>query len=297
MAHSISKTECAICHKNFSKPFSLRRHMVRIHKENTENKNQQNSNITNTSSNISDTVTENKHSCPKCYKSYNHNWCLLRHIDICKGIIDRHKCEYCNHTFKHEKSRFRHYKTCAEKNKHDTINIGTQNNINIGTQINNNNNIIIVYNKSGGTPFTTDHLTAEDFKKILELASPHIDSRAISEFSRQLLSDPRNRCVKKTNIKLGHSQVHTGNNTWELQLDKIVYPQLANDMANNMFEYINAKRSQLKKDVFDRLRDFVDYMADNGYINTDDEERQKEIQNEYKNFVKGLKLIVYGNNK
>jgi len=296
--HPISHTECAICHKILSNSYSLRRHIISFHKN--KNVAVQDTNVAVQDTNVA------KHQCPLCYNTFSHKWCLTRHLTVCKGVQKQFECKNCLKKFKTQVSQNKHYKMCAEKNKQSSINIGTQNNIetqnNINTQNNTNietqhNNIIVVYNKCGGTPFTTDHLTAEDFKKILELASPHIDSQTMTEFSRKLLSHPENMCIKKTNIKMNHSQVHTGDNNWETHLDSVVYPKLANDMANEMFEIINAKRRQLKKEMFDKLRDFVDYMADNGYINTDDKDRQKEIRKEYKTFVKGLKLIVYRNTK
>jgi len=314
---------CVECDKSFTRNYSLARHIVRAHKivelhnrdtstqqnqhqsNNNDTKKQQNQhpdNNNDTGTQETDVGTIKKYECDLCHNNFSHSWCLTRHKAVCKGAKVPFECKNCLKTFKHARSLLRHSKKICEKNKEGTVittNIGTQNNINtqnIQTQ-NNTNNIIIVYNPNGGTPFTSDHLTTEDFKKILKLASPNIDSRAMAEYSKQILSHPENRCIKKKDLKSGHSQVHTGDDKWELQLDKIVYPQLASDMANNMVEFINAKRDELKKNVFDQLRNFVDYMADNGYINTDDVERQKEIQNEYKNFVKGLKLIVYGNPK
>ena len=276
--------KCLECEKSFTRNYNLRRHVGRVH-QNIQNKIlcPKGTNVEGQGTNVA------KHKCRLCHNNFSYNWCLTKHLLICKGDIKPFECKNCMKKFKTEKSRSRHCKTCLEKVS--TTNIGTQNNINTQNNIQTqNNNIIIVYNPSGNTPFTSDHLTTEDFKKILKLASPNIDSRAMAEYTKQILSHPENRCIKKKDLKSGHSQVHTGDDKWELQLDKVVYPLLASDMANNMVEFINAKRAQLKKDVFDRLRNFVDYMSDNGYINTDDVDRQKEIQNEYKNFVKGRSL-------
>lgn len=299
--------KCVECEKTFTRNYSLARHIVRAHtnielrnEDTTAQQNQHNHN---------DTDTQTKHKCDLCKKCFSHNWCLTRHKSTCKGEKSPLECKNCLKTFKHARSLLRHSKkTCETKIKEvplatAPINIGTQNNINtqnntnIQNQNNNTNNILIVYNSTGVTPFTSDHLTAEDFKKILALATPNINNRAMAEYSKQILSHPDNRCVKKTDLKSDHSKVHTCDDTWEEKLDCEVYPRLANDMAANMFEFINAKRSQLKKDVFDKLRNFVDYMADNGYINTGDKEREREIKNEYNKFVKGLRLAVYGNRK
>jgi hypothetical protein len=76
-------------------------------------------------------------------------------------------------------------------------------------------------------------------------------------------------------LRASHSEIHTGNNKWSLELDKVIYPQLANDVAANMNEYLHTKRDRLKQDVFAKLTEFVDYMSDSGYINTDEIERKK----------------------
>jgi hypothetical protein len=281
------KHACETCKQRFSRSFNLRRHMITVHK-------------TVASEEEQTEAANNKHQCPLCYKGFSHKWCLTRHIAICKGEKKLFECSNCLNTFKYERSLCRHSEKCSVKKETAIITnntIETQNNIttqnNIETQ-NQNNNIIIVYNTSGNTPFTTEHLTAEDLKKILQLASPHIDSRAIAEYSKQIFSNKENRCIKKTNIKAGHSRVHTGDNKWDNELDSSLYPKLASDMATNMFDFLNSKRDKMLKNVFEGLTNFADYMADNGYINTEDAERRKVIEKEYKVFVKRLRLIVYG---
>jgi hypothetical protein len=94
-------------------------------------------------------------------------------------------------------------------------------------------------------------------------------------------------------MRSSHSEIHKGDNKWGFELDKLVYPQLANDVASNMSEYLHTKRDKLRRDVFDKLTEFVDYMADSGYINTDELQRKKVIIQEYKTFMNGLKLIIY----
>ena len=326
---SPSPFQCSLCKDVFATKYSLIRHTGRKHKlsdmdnkskssdENLKSGNENlksgNENLKSGSESSSAETDENgnkKHRCHICYKNLSSNCYLLKHIKTCKGVINRLQCEYCEKEFKHEKSRFHHYKICGTKKEmaliedkqKPTINNSGQinNNLSTGTQnVNNNtnNNIIIVYNPNGITPFSTDHLKAEDFKKILQLASARLDNRALEEYSKQIFENEENRCIKKTNIKLGHSQIHLGDNKWKLQLDKNIYPQLATDLANNMSEYVDEKRETFKQDMYIRLRDFVYGMCDAGYINADPSDREKELQKEFKTFTEGLKLIVYGNTK
>ena len=325
--------QCSMCQETFATKYSLLRHTGRRHvhfkisittpknhditgknhDRTGENHDRTGENHDESSSTTIDSDTQ-KHTCLLCHKKFTRKWSLTKHMENCKGVVnkkDKLQCEYCEKEFKHERSRFYHYKICATKKEVDFIeaeeketkpktinNSGQTNNLTNGIQnINNNtnNNIIIVYNPTGNTPFSTEHLKAIDFKKILRLAKNNLDNRALEEFSKQVFENERNRCIRKTNIKLGHSKIHVGDNKWKLQLDKNIYPKLALDMANNMSEYVDEKRETFKKDMYIRLRDFVDCMCDAGYINPDPTAREKELQREFKTFTDGLKLIVYGN--
>jgi hypothetical protein len=318
--------ECLECQRVFCSTYSLKRHNGRKHKICEDIPSAKNSQYSAKNSQYSaknsqysaknshsvehDSVTaENvvRHSCPLCYKSFSRNRYLIKHIENCKGEQNKLECEFCLKKFRNERSRFPHYKICCVKREMSVVvkytesqrPLTTQHNSLVnGTQnITNNTNIIIVYNPTRNTPFSTDHLNAEDLQKILKLASTHIDNRVISEYSRQIFSNPENACIKKTNIKANHSHIHIGDNKWNLEIDKNIYPQLALDMANNMSDYLHTKRNQLKLAVFENLRNFVDCMADSGYINTTDIDREKELKHEYDIFVQALKLVVYGNTK
>lgn len=311
-----SKYNCAICNDIFTRNSSLKRHIAVKHTDNDENKKTANSHYktddgyTSTINGNTNEQNSNNNNCHLCNKNFTRKWSLKKHMETCKGIKNKLQCEYCEKDFTHEKSRFRHYKTCITKKEFEIAkaeeaaaaknNNTTQMNNNLTNGIQNNiqnNNIIIVYNPVGSTPFSTDHLKAEDFKKILKLASERLDNRILEEYSTHLFGNKENRCIRKTNIKSGHSKVHMGGNKWQSKLDKNIYPQLAYDMANNLAEYVEEKRESLKKEVYTRLREFVDAMCDAGYFNPEPTIREKEIQKEYKTFIEGLKLIVYENTK
>ena len=311
-----SPFECPTCKVSFASKYSLERHCGRKHKINkgatdsNQGATDSNHGATTGSNSCGSTITNSENSrntCPMCCNDFLRKRYLIKHIENCKGKKNKLQCEYCEKEFTHEKSRFHHYKICATKKEMAVIeakktlhdNSGQMNNQLINGIQNNtqNNNFIIVYNPTGNTPFSTDHLKAEDFKKILKLAADRLDNRIISEYSKQLFQNEENRCIKKTNINANHSQIHRGDNKWEAELDKNIYPHLANGLANKMSEYVDQQRESFKKDMYIRLRDFVDSMCDAGYINPEPTIREKEIQKEYKMFIDGLKLIVYGNTK
>jgi hypothetical protein len=143
----------------------------------------------------------------------------------------------------------------------------------------------IIYNKDDHTKFKTDHLTINGLEKILQFATPNVDSRTFSEYSKQLFSNPENRCIRNKNLQSSNSEIHTGHNKWSLELDKFIYPKLMNDIVQSMSEYLHTIKDTIENDIFNKLIQFI------GYINTG------EVKKEYNTLMKSLKLIVYENTK
>ena len=272
------------------------------------------------------------YECEKCNKVFSRKWSMQRHMDKCMGQVDLLSCEYCDKLFSHEKSRFKHYKICEKKKEAEenpeafrkgkeliltdgnvgklktvlenvtpptVSSIETQNNnIHMNTidtqnniQTQNNQNIILVYNPEN-IEFIRDHIGDEAMNYIKRMY-PSVDKRMVMDYSKRLFDLPQNQCIRKQDLKSGHSDVHVGENIWEKVSDKVLYPQLACNVANNMSDYLNVKRDLLRKEAFEKIIRFVDYMADEGYINTDNQEREKYILQEYKSFSRELKLIVF----
>lgn len=98
-------------------------------------------------------------------------------------------------------------------------------------------------------------------------------------------------CVKKDDLKSGHCEVHKGDDTWEPQLDTNVFPELATNVANSLQEFLTNKKP-LVKNNFDKLIQHLDYMAEKGYINTDDKDLEKEMLRQYNTFTKDLRLVI-----
>lgn len=291
-------------------------HSIQINNHSIQNNTHINQNNNHTDSN-NNTIP---YSCTKCNKTFCANWYLTKHMEKCKGIRDKNSCEYCHLEFKHQRSRFGHYKICKVKKERDATalipyeastnepihaqtinnNIQTQNNNNIQTQNNidtqnNTQNIIVVYHPDN-IEYLKDHIGEEALDYIKKMY-PRVDRRIVMDYSKRLFDRPENQCIQKKNLKMGHSDVHIGNNEWEAAMDKSIYPKLACDVANHMADYLHAKRDKLRKETFEKIINFVDYMADEGYINTDDKEKEKRILHEYQMFVKELKMIIYNKTK
>lgn len=259
--------------------------------------------------------------CPKCSKSLCKKWYLTKHIQTCEGIKDPLSCKYCNKLFSHKDSCYKHYKICSLKKDIDSkalipsspnMNIKSiqphsnhqhiqkaevinNNNINVGRDQNNiqTQNVIVVYNQNG-TEFNKDHIDKDAFiKKILHLVNHSNERSLVTEYGKALLTNPENKCIKKEDLKAGHSEVHIGDNKWETRLDKVIYPRLASDLANNLSELVYTKRNDIPKTWFGKIITFLDYMSDDGYVNTEDKEEQISIRDEFKTLAKELKLIIY----
>lgn len=227
---------------------------------------------------------------------------MAKHREKCKGIRNAYQCEFCGYTFKHERSKYKHYRTCKEKLEAEAKNITIKNhcqeadvinNTHIENQNNHTQNVILVYNPEN-MEFIKDHI-GESALEYIKKIYPNIDRRIMMDYSKRILKLPENRCIKKDNLKVGYSDVHVAENQWDKTSDEHIYPAMACSLANDMSSYINERRSKMKKDVFEKVIRFVDYMSDKGYVSTDDKEKEKKILKEFKVFVKELKLIVFNN--
>ena len=295
----MNKIQCPLCTLSFTRNFNLKRHLSSKHKMESCSTNLDNGYLSVPNGHP---LENESNQCSKCEKSFSQKSCLTRHLQICKGIINKFECEHCKCTFKHCKSKYKHYKTCPEKNKlPEPLSVNNSTNINNNTNatinsnnnntINNNVNLTIVYKIGDETiDFNREHLTEDVLKKILGCNN---NTESIKEYVKQIFTNPENRFIKKHSLRESHSQLHVGENKWEHVLDKEVYPELATTFANDMLEYIYTKQHALKRSAFEKLRDTLDYLSDSGYINTDDREVKKRIENEFKLFVKNLKLIVH----
>ena len=266
--------------------------------------------IENDNANTKNIIVKQKYECSECFHTFSSNWYLHKHMDRCKGVDYKFCCKHCNKKFKHEKSRFKHYQQCSSKAvvlyKDATIpipipegviqqtNIGTQNNnnTNIQQQQNNNTYNIIIYNHDK-TQFNQAHITPEFINKIIRENTS--DTRMIQEFSKEILSLPENQCVKKDDLKSAHSKVHIGNNEWVVERDETIYPNLVNTISNEMGETLNRYKETLRmlESKYKKLLAETDYMASEGYINTEDIELQKEKKRNYLQMIKFLKMAIF----
>jgi len=82
---------------------------------------------------------------------------------------------------------------------------------------------------------------------------------------------------------VSHSQIHVGDKTWKLELDKNIYPVLATNLCNDMLEYVENNKEDIEKDMYHRLIEFL--------------KKMRPGEREFNAFTNGLKIVVYENTK
>ena len=295
---------CEHCACAFVSKYNLTRHLKNIHQysvgSNTEilshpipKKSHPNPKNSHLNPKISHPDPKNSHpiledginplKCSKCERVFSSKWYLNRHQHQCGGKTNPYECQYCQRTFQHPRSRYKHYKTCTNphsfEEKTSVPALET----------------IVEYNMDAQTiAFKRDHLNIEELiKKLVGTIQTDVNRTIVLVYIRELYLNPVNRCIKKHNLEVGYSEVHLGNQQWEVKLDKVLYPKFVADLSNHLSELIYINRSFIPNFWFSKIIGFLDYMAIDGYINTDDKEKQRYIKNEYLLLVKELKLTMY----
>jgi hypothetical protein len=259
----------------------------------------------------------NELQCSKCSKVFSSRWYTQKHEENCIGMVLSHHCKYCKKQFSFPTSKYRHQKICSYQKTQLIIPSTNTNPVTISTDIPSISNVpiemhmhihntiqqnvtnnhilnqqnVVIYNPEN-LSFLTDHIDGTILKKILNQPS---EKHIVSSYSRELLDRMENQCIRKTNLRSSHSQVHVGNNQWKSLLDKELYPQLMCSIANGFCDFLNAKQEdkhfKIRKHIFEKLIPFLDYLSDSGYCN--DEERQKEVLENFNTLVQELKLIAF----
>ena len=253
-------------------------------------------------------------NCDKCNHVFKQRSKMLKHQEKCTGLVNKLECPFCHNIYASDKSKFNHVRICKvkkyidskalivchpidEKLSSSSTNIGTNiQNIN-GDNIQNQTVInLVVYNSNPNETmqFNHKHIDPKKLKKFFvpgDKVQPERLTDAMREWTNQLLSNDDNKCVKKTNIRASHSQVHVGNNNWESRLDKEVYPHLMNNIANDFSDFFS---ENYRRNMYTALDAFIDYMASDGYCSTDSD---KVIENSFKTLVKELKLRMFDSTK
>jgi hypothetical protein len=291
-----------------------------VSKHNNENNNNTTINNNNTTINNNNTTinnnnttinnnntTINNNKCNKCNKILSSKQYLNKHVLICKGISNPLECHICHKIFANSGSKSTHLKMCKFKlslinnekqstpingiinNTINNITNNITNNIdNIDNSINTSNitNIIVFNpNNPNGKSFKTDHINLEFISKLLKIK----EEDALSLYTKKILDNPENRCIKKTNMRSTFSEIYVGNNKWNSYYDNDIYPKFICEISNCLCELLVDKIST--KNIINKLIEFLDYMSDYGYCNDDD--IKNKINKKHKELIQRIKAIVY----
>ena len=273
-------------------------------------------NVTEVPQNVTD------HTCPKCSKIFVRKDNMTRHINICKGVESALKCPKCHTRFSNRFLKRRHLKQCSaltvslpsiennlalqptpQTQQQPLVNTIT-NQHQVGHIINNqpiqNNNYIITFtaDRRERINFNADHMTSSVLENIIKSCQATdeytTNTDIVSGLADHLLKVIVNRCVRKKNCRASYSEVHVGENKWEQRHDSEIYDKFLTDMTELFIGLVNRNKEMIKvsTNFIEELDGFLNYMADRGYCNDDDENRNALILDCYKQLVKRLKVKI-----
>ena len=255
------------------------------------------------------------HTCSKCSKIFVRKDKLIEHSKVCKGVKNALECHKCHALFPNRYVKCRHLKKCSaltvslpsiENNlqqQQPLVNTIT-NQHQVGHIINNqpiqNNNYIITFtaDRRERINFNADHMTSSVLENIIKSCQATdeytTNTDIVSGLADHLLKVIVNRCVRKKNCRASYSEVHVGENKWEQRHDSEIYDKFLTDMTELFIGLVNRNKEMIKvsTNFIEELDCFLDYMADRGYCNDDDENKNALILDCYKQLVKRLKVKI-----
>jgi hypothetical protein len=283
----------------------MTRHCVRIHNIEYSKYGENAANVRKNAANVRENAADvREYKCSKCDKVLTQKRYLIKHEEKCNGIINTLECHLCHKVFSARSTKCEHMKTCNQQcvipnNTSITTNNNSNNNtINNAGTINITNNIITF--KEGdhnSIEFITKHITNSVLKELIAHSQNNENGETdmVERYTRQLLANPENRCIKKTNLRSVHSKVHLGDNTWQTRHDKEIYPKFVCDVANDLDGLIKSRRESdvtiIDSRTLKAIEKTLDYIAGGGYCN--DEALEKEIHQSFKELVQRVKAITF----
>jgi hypothetical protein len=218
----------------------------------------------------------------KCNKFLSSKRNLEKHLLICKGVSNPLECHLCHKILANSSSKSRHLKNCKLSlinNEQPSMPINNiTNNIDTCTNI-----IVFNPNNPNGKSLKTDHINLEFISKLLKIK----EEDAFSLYTKKILDNPENRCIKKTNLRSTFSEIHVGNNKWNSYYDSDIYPKFISEISNCLCELLVDNFSTNNK-----LIEFLDYMSDNDIIKNKINKKHKELIQRIKAIVYNLKVFI-----
>jgi len=272
----------------------------------------------NIDENVNILMNKTTFKCEKCEKILSTSTTLRNHKEICKGVKTSLECPKCHKIFSSRQSKSYHLKSCNyekslipisdDKQVNNTNNIinnttnisGNQNNT-INNTVNNITILAVNPNKLDDLEFVTDHITNPQLKNILKITHQDVtDAKKVTmleAYMRELMNNPINKCIQKTNLQNSFSKIHTGENNWTVKHDKELYPLITCNVAQGfsdlMIERNDAERMIKTERKLQELKEFLDYMADEGYRNDNIETINHQTHLLFRELVQRIKGVVF----
>jgi hypothetical protein len=204
-------------------------------------------------------------------------------MEVCDGT-PKGCCYKCKKYLPTKDTLYKHRKACNGSTEVQTPLTVINNNTNNTTINNTTNNItinntvnILVYPKTEAEyqnfDFITDKITKQWLRKLGNISARD----GFHRFICCIFEQPENYIVKKTNPNVAYSQVHVGNNEWELALDREVYPKITHHLTTAALERIDTHKLD---GTCGNLKELVKT------VNEDDESA------EYTDTIDNLKFII-----
>lgn len=143
------------------------------------------------------------------------------------------------------------------------------------------------------TIFLTNDISMQMIHNLLDNFED--DFRTLTKLYNIIWSNMTNRCIKKKAVYLSYSMINE-NGKWNHIQDKEVYPALTCLLANNLFNFLNAKHDAFRLQrygMMETLLEYINLMGDFGRCN--DVEKSKAILRDFKRLVSFTKMMVVNN--
>jgi len=276
----MNEYNCIWCNYTTFIKCNMKRHCVRIH----------NKDFFEEAQNVESLAQNVESHCSKCQKIFRLKKNCKRHEKNCKGVQNILECYKCHKIFNTSSAKSKHLKKCTLLQELVITNTSASTTFNNYGTI--NNNITIVLNLEDSECFDKTHISNTQLKDILRLIHRNSNDakkvNMIEEYTRQLLLNPINRCIKKTNMREFYSKIHSGNNNWITKTDRELYPKLTCNIAQGLSDFITLRNDQqrmITERKLNELKIFLDFMSD--------EDINLETQILFKELVKHIKCTVF----
>jgi hypothetical protein len=141
----------------------------------------------------------------------------------------------------------------------------------------------------------SDHIT----KSVMSKLCNTFDRRLlISRYGAEIFKNPKNRCIRKTNLKSKTSMVHVGNNKWETALDKPLYSGLIGNIATSFTHMRDLYKMKFRTEIQNKIDEFVESMTCQGeHGDSSDREETRRVLAAFKSLVDELKIVLFNHTR